>query len=282
MIPFKIPPWRKKLINQQYKLQDKTINRTVSLIRKIVGKAIDYIVDQYFKTDQYYQPDLYGLNGVIENFYRDIIEKSYHHSIKSKDDQVNKKKLAKAPVGVPKKIKNINEIFGNSKYWDKIINRSNKLTDKMKKGYLQRLKKTFEKASQHIQNGDLHPGDLKDYMMESWHASKERVETIFRTETTNYFSKVQISFFSGDKNIIGFIFDSVKDRARTNICKSRHGLIYRPNTSSLTENTPALHFNCRSHLIPLANTKYNLKLLEDKRRNPEFRAVVPLPKGWRK
>ena len=120
----------------------------------------------------------------------------------------------------------------------------------------------------------------KKRMMSTFDATKSRVETIFRTETTTYFDQTQVRYFQSDPEIIGFLFDALLDSATTKICRSRHGLVYRPKTQELREVTGACHYNCRKHLIALANTEYNRKLLADPNRDPSKRKVAPLLPGW--
>jgi SPP1 gp7 family putative phage head morphogenesis protein len=148
--------------------------------------------------------------------------------------------------------------------------------------YLRKLGKKFQSILPKLDTNEMTPQEAKTELLEAWDASKSRVELIFRTETTTYFGKTQVAFFNGEPDIIGFLFDSIRDRSRTAWCKTRHGLVYRPNTKLLTENTPSCHWNCRSHLIPLADTPENRKMLEDPNRDPELKKVEPLPPGWRK
>jgi SPP1 gp7 family putative phage head morphogenesis protein len=164
------------------------------------------------------------------------------------------------------------------------MKRSRALSERMKKQYLQKLKRKFNKIVPMLTRGEISPADAKKEMMNVWGASKSRVETIFRTETTNYFGKVQVNFFQDDDEIIGFLFDSNIDSSITDICRSRHGMIFtkeHTGKNSLAYNTPALHYNCRSHLIPLANTPENRKLLEDVSRDPSKHKLAELPDDWR-
>lgn len=282
MIPFKLKPNQKKYRDEQIENQDKIISSTVSRMEAVMKEAVSSIIDYYIKTQMYHEPSLNGMYEVSINFYRNVITEAFFSTKDPKSAHTIKKRLAKPPPdGIPKKIDTLHDIF-NTKSWQKIMKRSDKLTERLRNSYIKKLRKSFDEIIPELEKGNVTPNQVKDFMLESWKTSKARVETIFRTETTTYYAKTQVSSYENDSDIIGFLFDSVRDKSRTAWCKSRHGLIYRPGTKLLKQNTPALHWNCRSHLIPLANVEYNRKLLKDTRRDPNHKVVVPLPRGWRK
>lgn len=284
MKPFALPPWRKKHINEKYRRKDKVIDAAVTHMESVMYKAVDFIVDQGFQTHQFHAPSLNDMNAVADNFYRGVVEQAYHSAEDEKKAQKGRKRLAASrdPLGLPKDLRSLEQVFRDKRYWPKIMKRSSAVVDRLRKAYLQKLRRKFKDLLPQIRAGELSTEEAKTRMRNVWDASKSRVETIFRTETTTYFGKTQTAFFANDDEILGFMFDSIRDTSRTEICRSRHGLIYRPGTKLLKENTPACHYNCRSHLIALANTPHNRKLLADPDRDPERRKVVPLPTGWRK
>lgn len=276
---FHIPPWRRRQINAKFRRKGRVIHQTVSAMEAVMKKAVAAIIEHYVATGNYAAPSLSGMFQVSENFYREVSINGFDSARDEKEEAKGKKRLAKKRTN---KIAFLENVFRDKREWPRAMKRSKKLTERLRDQYLEKLGKRFEEILPALKAGEITPDDAKSHMMKAWKASKSRVETIFRTETTNYFGKAQVSFFEGDPEIIGFLFDSVYDTSRTEICKSRHGLVYRPGTALLHQNTPALHFNCRSHLIALANTPHNRKLLEDPDRDPANRKVVPLPPGWRK
>ncbi len=281
MKPFDIPTWRRVQIREKFKRKDKVVQKFSRALESVMFDAIDYIMDHAGKTGQWHEPSLNAMYVVSENFYRDVIEEAFHSAKYEKEDQQGRKRLARLPTGLPKNLHDLGQIFNDRKYWQKIMKRSKILTDRLKRQYLQKLKDQFKVLMPRISSGEFSPQDAKMVMKQVWHASKPRVETIFRTETTKYFAETQINYFSDDSDIIGFLFDSVRDSSRTEICRSRHGLVYKPGTKELTKNSPPCHYNCRSHLIALANTEYNRKLVSEQGRNPNSAKVVPLPRGWK-
>lgn len=258
------------------------IRQFVLEMERVMLKAVDYIIENGMKTGNFHAPSLNEMYMVSEDFYRRVITESFHSAKYEKQDMEGRKRLARLPKGaLPKSLKDIDQVFKDPKYWKRIMGRSTILTDRLKRQYLEKLKRSFRELMPKINSGTLSPAEAKKAMIETWDSSKARVETIFRTETTKYFAETQVKFFEGDPEILGFLFDSVRDVSRTEICRSRHGLIYKPDSKLLTENSPPCHFNCRSHLIALANTEYNRKLIKEKDRDPERMKVVPLPSGWK-
>ena len=287
MKPFTIPKWRKALIDKKYARKAKVIAKVVDAFDAIVLFAIESVILHYKKTGHYAEPTLNGLEMAGEHFYRSVIKESVADAEDQKSQQGGKKKLAKAkgPTGIPNNLRTMEQIFRNPKMWPRIMKRNKSLCDSIRKQYKQKLARKFRDLVPRMMAGDISPDEAKMQMQDDWKASKSRVETIFRTETTNYFAKTQVSFFKNDPDIIGFLYDSIKDSSRTDICRSRHGLIYRQEYKgeiSIRSNTPALHYNCRSHFIPLTDTPANRKMISDPRRDPAKVKVTPLMPGWRK
>lgn len=289
MKPFTLPPWRKRQINEKFKRKDRVISFAVKEMEKVMAKAVDEIYAHYQARGEFVAPTLNGMFAVSESFYRKVVEQSYYAAQDEKNAQLGKKKLAKAPPKIPAftaiaraSLPGMEKVFRDKRLWPKIMKRSEMLTNRLRRQYTLKLRRKFNDIIPALRAGELSPKDAKDHLMKAWKASESRVETIFRTETTNYFGRTQVAFFEDDEDIIGFLFDSIRDKARTPICRTRHGLVYKPGTKELRENTPSLHWNCRSHLIALANTPSNRKLVADPQRDPTKKTVAPLPSGWRK
>lgn len=281
--PFALPAWRKAHIHDKFKRKDTVRDRAIREMETVMHAAVDYIIEHWQQTGRYAEPSLNGMYQVSENFYRGVITEAWHSSKMEKAAQTGKKRLAApGPIGLPRKMRDMVHFFKDSRYWPKVVKRSNKLTDRLRKQYLRKLQQTFEDLVPKMDSGHISPAEAKQALRERWRTSKSRVNTIFQTETTTYFAKTQVAFFEGDDQIIGFLFDAKRHVTRTQWCDDRHGLVYRPGTKLLRENTPACHWHCYSHLIALANTPYNRTLLEDPERDPSRRKVAPLPPGWRK
>lgn len=299
MIPFRNPPWRNRQIDQKYRKKDKLVSKTVKLMMAKMEAVIDEVLENGIKTGKFIKPTLNDLYAITDDFYRALVTEAFYSAKteskgieknqpplikpeKSSDQQLTKLAGAKWPLGVPKTLPGLEKIFRDKNSWPKIMKRSKKVTDLVREEYLRKLGKKFDEVIPRLNSGDLTADEAKTQLRRAWKATESRVELIFRTETTTYFAKVQVAYFNQEDGIIGFLFDALRDRATTEWCRSRHGLIYRPGSSLLTQNLPPCHWNCRSHLIPLANTPQNQKMLADPARDPENKKVSPLPSGWRR
>lgn len=278
-VPFQLPVWRRQQIRAKFARKDRVIRHAVGDVEKILHEAIEHIMTG---TEKFSEPAMRGLDAAVLNFYERVVTEAFHASKEEKGELLTHKRLMKGPPKLPDQLKSLDQVLKNRRYWSKIARRAKALSASLRKQYLMKLRKQFTKLMPLVASGEVEVSVLKKKLVEAWETSKPRVETIFRTETTNYFAKTQVAVFEDDPEIIGFLFDSVRDVSRTKICQSRHGLVYRPGTKLLQENTPACHYNCRSHLIALANTAFNRKLVNDPARDPSTHSVAPLPSGWRR
>jgi len=88
-----------------------------------------------------------------------------------------------------------------------------------------------------------------------------QLENIARTETTAAFNQGRLAMFRRNADfVIGVQFIAIHDDRTTNICRERDGLIMRLDDPRVAENTPPLHFQCRSVLSPI--DKYDWADLE--------------------
>lgn len=282
MKPFHTPAWRKRHTAEKFRKKSRVVSGAVASMEKVMKKAIGAIISNYEKTGRFAAPDLSGMDDVTLKFYKSTITQAYYSAKDEKEAQTSlvRRMAMRLPIGLPRKLTKLEEVFRDKRYWPKVMKRSEKLTERLRKAYLQKLDRKFRELLPRLQSGEMTVEEAKQKMMERWHASKARVNNIFQTESTRYFAKTQLAYFEGDDEIIGFMFDAMKHKTRTKWCDDRHGLIYRPGTALLRKNTPPCHWHCYSNLIALANTAYNRKLLEDPSRDPAKVRVTPLPPGW--
>ena len=94
---------------------------------------------------------------------------------------------------------------------------------------------------------------MKDAIKESvFDSAKPVFEKIATTETTAAMNKGSIDAGQTESRIGGYEFVAVMDNKTTEICRPRNGLILSKSDALLVaQNTPPLHYNCRSHLSAL-------------------------------
>lgn len=87
-------------------------------------------------------------------------------------------------------------------------------------------------------------------------ASKARLENIARTEATAAYNQGRVYRFLQSKGFIRAVrFDAVLDSRVTDICEHRDGLLFAMDDPRLRQNTPPLHYQCRSVLTPISGYK---------------------------
>ena len=92
--------------------------------------------------------------------------------------------------------------------------------------------------------------DLKNSIPEVHAMAKHRIEAIARTEITRADNIGNLIAMKSNSDVIGFEFSAILDDRTTDICEERHGLFMKINDPRVAENTPPLHVNCRSQLLP--------------------------------
>ena len=86
--------------------------------------------------------------------------------------------------------------------------------------------------------------------------SQHRVEAIARTEITRADTMGRLIAMRGNPDVLGVEFSAVLDSRTTDICEERHGLVMSFDDPRLPYNTPPLHVNCRSILLPATVYEY--------------------------
>lgn len=104
-------------------------------------------------------------------------------------------------------------------------------------------------------------------------ASKARLENIARTEATAAYNQGRVVRFLQSKGFIQAVrFDAILDSRVTDICEHRDGLLFALDDPRLRQNTPPLHYQCRSVLTPISG--YNLEKMGGKARLDADRAKM--------
>ena len=82
---------------------------------------------------------------------------------------------------------------------------------------------------------------------------KARAENIARTEATTAFNQGRLAAFRETKGFVGAVeFMAITDARTTPICMERDGLVLAIDDPRLPDNTPPLHYMCRSVLSPVS------------------------------
>ncbi len=91
--------------------------------------------------------------------------------------------------------------------------------------------------------------------------SRHRLENIARTETASAYNAGRLATFRDSRFVVAVQFSAIIDDRTTEICKARDGRILLLSDPALDANTPPLHYQCRSTLVPV--DKFDLADLQD-------------------
>lgn len=125
--------------------------------------------------------------------------------------------------------------------------------------------------------------ELVEKIQGTLNTTKARATTIARTETTNAYNQGRMETYARSNLVTHVRFLAISDDRTTDICLSRNGMVMPLSDPALvTENTPPLHFNCRSVLSPLmpSVSRAHAEMVNDPARQPDDRKLTPLPAGW--
>lgn len=201
-----------------------------------------------------------------------------------KTEKINLKKSDLPSIIIPKNPAELR------KWWDAVRKkraplRIQKQAAAIKKAYLQKVYALTEEFDRSFKKGETWDQELtKGRVKHALKVGVSRAKTIVRTETTRYFNQARVNYYSEDEDLIThFLFVCVRDKATTPWCKTRQGLIYKTGSEILKKETPPIHYNCRSELLPLSpfNPRHKL-IISQKSKWRENNRPVPLPPGWNK
>jgi SPP1 gp7 family putative phage head morphogenesis protein len=181
-------------------------------------------------------------------------------------------------------------------WWDdyrktgKVPSRIQKHADRIKSRYLEKTKDAFEKHSQDFRTGHDHGRqEVIKQIQKAADIEFGRSKMIVRTETTRYYNKVRKQVYDQSNDVTHYLFLAIRDHRTSKWCtekktiegRGRHGLVYEKGDPLTTRETPAVHWNCRSEMVPLTplNPRH-AKLINDKSINRRKVKCTPLPKGW--
>ncbi|SMG51708.1 phage putative head morphogenesis protein, SPP1 gp7 family [Dethiosulfovibrio salsuginis] len=107
--------------------------------------------------------------------------------------------------------------------------------------------------------------ELKGINREVSGFARHRLECIARTEAMRAYSMGHLRSAIDSEAVVGFEFSAILDDRTSGSCQTREGLMFRIGDPRLPFNTPPLHPNCRSVLIPLLAIEFPGGIPDDPR-----------------
>lgn len=233
------------------------------------------------------------LTELLMEHYFAVNEAAISTAQSEQDLIVRRSRLAKPPkADIPKSFRKLREMYDiwRTKGW--VPKRQKELAERIKKAYVKKAQDVWRRYT-----GDFREGKVAD-KQEALQVIKKgvrgvysRAKMIVETETTNYYNETRKEVYDQSSAVTHYLFLAIRDQATTKWCtervvdgkRGRHGLVYAKEDTLTKKETPAIHWNCRSEMVPL--TPYNpshKRLIEDESKHRRSHHCHPLPKGWTK
>lgn len=209
-------------------------------------------------------------------------------TLAEKETELDTKRLAKQP----RTLKQIMDLYDR---WRKGLFTPKgpaRQAQSIKKAYIAAINATWKAFSYDFRNGgeDVQ-ADIVKQVREAGKSTIPRAQTIVRTETTRYYNDARRAYYDKGGDVTHYLFLAVRDKATTPWCTSqkvdgkrgRSGLVYAKDDPLLDAETPPVHWNCRSELLPL--NRFNpahRKLIADPAMQRRNHVCHALPPGWNK
>lgn len=191
-------------------------------------------------------------------------------------------KLGPPPASIPKSLKGLRKMWDQWKTRGKMPPRQKKIAEKLHKAYTQKVQSVWVKYGEEFRTGKTASvAAAVEQIQKGADVSFSRAKMIVDTETTYYYNKARREVYDESPDVTHYLFVAIRDHATTKWCKTRTGLVYKKGSAILEKETPPIHWNCRSEILPL--TKHNpvhLKLIADLSKRRENNTCFPLPPGW--
>lgn len=207
--------------------------------------------------------------------------------VADKRRELSKVKLASAPppkAKLPSGLAGLQRIYDQWRKTGKVPRRVQSLANKVKKAYLDKCQSVWEKHSEDFRSGKT--GTMAEAVKVITKASDgvyARAKMVVETETTNYYNQTRRKVYDQSPEVTHYLFLAIRDQATTKWCKTRHRVVYKKGEQVTDRETPAIHWNCRSEMVPLTELNpRHAKIIADKTMWRENRRPEPLPKDWSK
>lgn len=157
----------------------------------------------------------------------------------------------------------------------------------LKKQYLRSIHEYWRDNSQRFLKGEEYTQeDAMKKLTEELGMTEGRARNVVRTETTRYYTEVRKTFYDKVPDVTHYLYVAIRDMRTSEWCTAyekggRDGLVYTKGSKLADRESPPVHWNCRSEILPLDpdNPKHK-SLIDDKSLRRENHSPKPLPKGF--
>lgn len=261
----------------------KAQDKLESIWRKKFAQQINAITKEIIshakKTDR--------LDFTNVNFDELVMEHSYRvmeQGIKSARLPAKQRKLGKVPAKIPKSLSELRKMWDQWRKKKTMPARQKQIAEKLKKAYINKVQSVWEKWGDAFREGKTaEKTEAIQKIITGAQVTQSRAKMIVETETTFYYNNMRRQIYDQSEDVTHYLFMALRDHATTLWCKTRTGLVYLKGDSILEDETPPIHWNCRSELLPLTPLNpVHKKLIDNESKQRRKHKCEPLPAGWGK
>lgn len=246
--------WRNKLKDLMKQINEKIVEQ---LEKK--GRVSVKDVDQF---DEFFLLQMLGVHGMT---LRTV------------------KKLGKLPKGqTPRNLQDLMKLWDKYRKKGELPPRVKEISEKVKKAYIKKCQSVWDRKSEAFREGEVATRKAAVEAVEAaGKTTYSRAKMIVETETTYYYNKTRRDLYDKSADVTHYLYMAIRDHRTTKWCKTRHGLVYRKDDPLFDKETPPIHWNCRSEILPLSplNPRHK-ELIDDPKKLRRNHKCEPLPEGW--
>lgn len=183
---------------------------------------------------------------------------------------------------IPKKLKDLRIMWDRWRKKKELPPRQKIIAERLKQAYVKKLQSVWKRAAADTLEGkSMDKNKAIAAIINGADVVVSRAKMIVETETTHYYNAARRTIYDESPDVEFYLFVAIRDHATTKWCKTRHHLVYKKGDPILNTETPPIHWNCRSELLPMTPLNPNhLKIIRDKKKQRRNNRCEPLPKDW--
>lgn len=246
----------------------------------------DWIIEKALRTGQL-DLDYVDFSDIAMTHSLDVMRQALDDSVDFMPPLPEQKRLAGKPkpppkAAVPTNFRELRILWDKFRKMKYIPPRQRSIAERVKKAYLKRVQAEWIKHGEGFRSGETAVrNEAVSAIMKGADVAYARAKMIVETETTYYYNKTRKAVFDRSADVTHYLFMAIRDHRTTEWCKSRHGLVYAKDDPLLKAESPPVHWNCRSEILPLTDLNPRHKaMIDDPSRQRRNHKCKPLPEGW--
>lgn len=250
-----------------------------------IDRITEALLDKALLTGRFAFEDV-DFEALVMQHSLDTMRSALDHSVDYRPRVPSTARLAEgdAPpkARMPRSFRELRQMWDRFRRAKYIPPRQRALAERIKAAYLKRVQKEWIRWGEAFRSGQT--ADREEAVRAIRRGAgvvKSRAKMIVETETTYYYNKTRREVFDQSADVTHYLYMAIRDHRTTKWCRTRHGLVYAKDDPLLKSETPPIHWNCRSEILPLMtiNPRHR-EFIEDAARQRKNHRCEPLPKGW--